>query len=141
MPVPKKRKKMGRTTESIRQRRDSAVEQPATDIPVSVQETRSARNLDEAFEIIEQIPPPEIAESSTPSSESQRVGFQWKISLEAVLPGDSEQEPEDRSAPSKRATLMDVGFTVPFFWGWPIFGEMARSYLENFKPYKYLDLF
>ena len=141
MAVPRKRIKLDRTVVAKQPPKDQPVEKPPKAAPVSNLKTRSARQLDEAFEIMEQIPYRETAGTKTLEPAPRRTGFRWKISLEAVLPDNTSAGSEDQSSQSQRSSLIDLGFTIPFFWGWPIFGAMTKSFLKNFEPYRNLDLF
>ncbi len=91
--------------------------------------------LDRAFEIMERIEAPEVQEPEMPILEPSRKrmekeireGFRWHISLEALMPhqSDFDNAPDVGTKP-----LFDVGFTVPFFWGVPIVGSLTQKYLR-----------
>jgi hypothetical protein len=118
-----------------------SVEQPNVTVPVSKIETRATQKLEEAFEIMDQIPSRDSTMENTETTQFQRIGFHWKISLEAVLPDDVQTDSQQPPSVPNRSTVMDIGFTIPFLWGWSMVDDMTKSFLKNFKPYKIPNLF
>jgi len=167
MTVPKKRKKLEpakdkkKTVQKKQPRKSTKASAPR-------KAASKARQLDEAFEIIEHIEegketgkPLKASDSnSRPDVEngakngvenssgksSDRLGFRWNISLDAVMPDDSEPAVDHKNAEKKpvnprQSTVFDVGFTIPFFWDWPVFGELTRKFFQNISGYNKKDLF
>lgn len=141
MPVPKERKKMDRSLTSKKPVAPKPVEQTIQTAPVSNLQTKSLQQLDEAFDIMEQIPYEESTAGGVSSPQSQRLGFYWMISLEAVLPKDTSEDSTGPSSNPNRPTLLNLGFTIPFFWGWPFVDEMTKNFFKYFKPYSIPNLF
>jgi hypothetical protein len=141
MPVPRERKKLDRSAAAKNTVMARPVEQAIPTAPASNLKTRSLQKLDKAFEIMEQVPYRESGATEAASPQSQRLGFRWKISLEAVLPEDTNADSKGPASNPDRTTLLNLGFTVPFFWGWPIVDEITKNFLKYFKPYRIPNLF
>ena len=134
MSVPKGRKKLDRSAAAKKSDTGKPIEKAVQIDPVSNIKTQSVQKLDDAFEIMEQIPHPESVYKQDALPQSQRLGFHWMISLEAVLPGDTSGDSKGSSWNPNRAEILNLGFTIPFFWGWPILDEMTKNFLKYFKP-------
>ena len=141
MPVPKGRKKLDRSPVTKEPVVAKPVEQTIETSPVPNIETRALQKLDEAFEIMEQIPYSEATAVESASPQSQHLGFRWMISLEAVLPEDTNDNSQGPQPEIYRSTLLNLGFTIPFFWGFPIVDEMTKNFFKFFKPYRIPNLF
>ena len=142
MPVPKKRRKLDQSKAA---KKTPSKAQTVEQLPVAAPGSNpkfnalSTRKLDKAFEIIDQIPSKEAAGVENPDTDLC-MGFRWKIFMEAVMPDDQGTDANRQSGP-RRSTVMDLVFTIPFFWGWPIIGEMTRSFFKNFQPFRMPDFF
>jgi len=111
----------------------------------------STKKIDNAFKIMKHIEDDDLPEDETPSrsdstrerklgsssSQSKRQGFRFRISLDALIPDKKSQDEDLKSAPISRSPLLDIGVTIPFFWRFPIIGEIAQKVVRNIKTIKF----
>ena len=136
MSVPKGRKKLNRSAAANKSASGNPIEKPVQADPVSDAKTQSMQKLDDAFEIMEQIPHLESGFKGDALPQSQRFGFHWMISLEAVLPRDTNGDSKGSVSNPNRAEILNLGFTIPFFWGGHVVDEMIKNIFKCFKPYR-----
>lgn len=136
MAIPKKRKPIDPSGTPIKKRSNPRKKINAKPV------TQPDPKLDQAFEIVERIGASKEQKPGDPEPQSEtrqiykkmRKGFQWHISLDAVMPEDRS---ESGSKPDvETASLFDIAFTVPFFWTFPIVGNMTLKYLKFLNSLK-----
>jgi hypothetical protein len=151
MAVPKKRKKLAETSESLKK---SIPEQQKTKKARKAERIsmkNSTKKIDNAFEIMKHIEDDDFPEDETPSrsdstrerklysssSKSKQQGFRFRISLDALIPDKKSQDEDLESAPISRSHLLDIGVTIPFFWRFPIIGGIAQKVVRSIKTIKF----
>ncbi len=136
MAVPRKPKKLDRRSEKTADTPVPRQTAPQTD-GAGAKDTASAEKLDAALEIVEKLDGRAVGKdpaSGGPEPAHPGTGFRWQVSLTALM----DEEEEERSASTP---LLEVGFTFPFFWNVPIWGEMMRQYVRGLKAVKPPRLF
>jgi hypothetical protein len=150
MTVPKKRKKLAETAEGLKKTIPAQHKKKSGKV-VRISTRNSAKKIDNAFEIMKHIddddfPADEALEKSdsirkeksdSSSSQSKRQGFRFQISLDALIPDKKSQDEDRKSTPIKKSPLLDIGVTIPFFWRFPIIGEIAQKVVRNIKTIKF----
>ena len=151
MAVPKKRKKLAEKSESLKKtvriRTQKTNQKPTKYKAIK----KSSEKIDEAFEIMAHIDDkggkaPETPKTTKPDSPekpsrskpaSNRLGFRFHVSLDALMPNKPQRDAEKRKHPVKESAVIDIDLTIPFRWNMPIIGGITQKIFKNFKTIKF----
>jgi len=151
MAVPKKRKKLAEKSESrkstVRTRSQKSNQEPTMHQAIK----KSSEKIDEAFEIMTHIDnkgeraakAPKITKPDSPEKPSRfkpasnRLGFRFHVSLDALMPNKAQRNADKRKQPVKESAVIDIDLTIPFLWDIPIIGDITQKIFKNFKTIKF----
>ena len=152
MAVPKKRKKLAETAESLKRSTPNQRKKKKTAKAPKRSTGKSSKKIDAAFEIMEHIDNDDdfseeesierndsIQEDEPVSSSppSKRQGFRFQISLDALIPDKKSKDEDRKSSRISKSQLLDIGVTIPFLWRFPIIGGIAKKVVRNIKTIKF----
>jgi len=78
---------------------------------------------------------PEKPSRSKPAS--NRLGFRFHVSLDALMPNKQQRNADKRKQPVKESAVIDIDLTIPFLWDIPIIGGITQKIFKNFKTIKF----
>ena len=151
MAVPKKRKKLGEKSESLKKpvriRSQKTNQKPTKHTALK----KSSEKIDEAFEIMTHIEnkkektakapkvtkPAALEKPSRSKPSSDRLGFRFQVSLDALMPNKARRNVDKRKQPVKESPVIDIDLTIPFLWDIPIIGGITQKIFKNFKTIKF----
>lgn len=145
MALPKKRKKLEKESEEFQEVKKVKPKRKRA----KSKEAILAEEIKSAFEIIETIEPTndqeeEIESESKSKKEETRdyaidlvskrknPGFRINLSFDAIIPGERSTETNGRSV--NKSSLLNIGFTVPFLWRFPIVGGVIKKIVTTLQP-------
>ena len=154
MAVPRTRKKLDKSAENLKKTVGKLVEEnkkrtgnrkPIGDSS-KAKVIKSAEKLDKAFEVVENLDKSIQQTSAVPVKKdsdiqerkdasivplSGKFGFRFKISVDAIMPLEAEKtSPKDQDK-AKKSSVVEIGFTLPFIWGLPVIGGLAKKLLKK----------
>jgi hypothetical protein len=151
MAVPRKRKKLAEKSKSPAKKIRASSQKPKQTSKKHTAVKAPSKKIDNAFKIMTHIEskkkksiktprvsaqPVEKKEPSLPKSSSDRMGFRFQISLDALMPNKARRFSETRKQPVKESTVIDIDLTIPFLWDLPIIGGITQKFFKNFKTIK-----
>jgi len=154
MAVPKKRKKLEPGKVNSRTKPAETTKGLANE-PKPEPASQSSQKIDQAFKIMDHIDRADVPTGSPGENrisshspdkrmnpvKSKRTGFRFHFALDAVLPVDAtDGEASSTEGPTK-SSLLDLGFTIPFFWKFPVIGGAAKKIIKHIKGIQRPNLF
>ncbi len=151
MAVPKKRKKLIEKSENLK-KTVRARSQKSNQKPLKLKAIKkSSEKIDEAFEIMTHIEnknekaakapkitkPVDQKKPSHPKPPSDRLGFRFHVSLDALMPNKPQRNADKKKQPVKESPVIDIDLTIPFLWDMPIIGGITQKIFKNFKTIKF----
>jgi hypothetical protein len=151
MAVPRKRKKLDKTSADLKKRKGKPrAKTRNTGKMASPLSKDPDQKIDKAFEIMDSIDEPSgPAKRKTPVSRNRelekvskevtpkRQGIRFWISLDAVMPEQKKRHGDQRKKQENQSALIDIGLTLPFIWKVPIIGGIAQKVARNIKTIKF----